>query len=103
MWVLRQDSQYSSADLFGKIYISDNVHIGSNAIIMPNVHIGKNCIIGCGAIVTHDIPDNSIAVGVPARVIETIDDYKEKHINDFVFTKQMSKKNKKEYLLAKYK
>jgi len=37
-----------------------------------NVHIGKNSIIGAGSVVTHDIPENAIAVGNPARVIKII-------------------------------
>ena len=89
-------------DLFGKIKIGNNVHIGTNATIMPGVIIGDNCIIGCGAVVTKKIPDNSVAVGVPARVIESIDDYIKKHANDFDYTKELSAREKKEYLLSKY-
>lgn len=49
--------------------IGDNVSIGSNATILP-VKIGNNSIIGAGAVVTKDIPPNSVAVGNPARVIK---------------------------------
>ncbi len=52
----------------GKVIIKDGAHIGVGAIILPGVTIGKGAIIGAGAVVTSDIPDNSIAVGVPARV-----------------------------------
>lgn len=45
---------------------------------MPGVKVGNNVIIGAGAIVTKDIPDNSVAVGVPARVIKTTDEYLDK-------------------------
>lgn len=45
---------------------------------MPGVTIGNHCIIGAGAIVSRDIPNNSVAVGVPARVIKTTDEYLEK-------------------------
>ena len=45
---------------------------------MPGVNIGNKVIIGAGAIVTKDIPDNSVAVGVPARVIKTADEYFDK-------------------------
>jgi len=43
--------------------------IGMNASILPGVHVGAHCIVGAGAVVTHDIPDYAIVVGVPARVI----------------------------------
>ena len=85
----------SDIDLFGKIRIGNNVHIGFNAIIMPGVTIGDNCIIGCGTIVTHDIPANSIVVGVPGRVIESIGEYAAKHDDDFMHTKKMATDEKK--------
>jgi len=61
--------------VFGTIEIGDNTDIGENSIILPNVKIGANCIIGSGSIITKDIPPNSIAAGVPARVIGNLDDY----------------------------
>lgn len=53
----------------GCIEIGDNVMIGSHTIILPNVKIGSNVIIGAGSIVTNDIPDNSIAAGIPCKVV----------------------------------
>ena len=103
VWVLREYLNDEKIDMFGRIQVGDNVHIGTNAIIMPNVKIGSNVIVGCGAIVTKDIPDNSIAVGVPARVIETLDEYVEKHRQDFEYTKLMTSEEKKAYLLNKEK
>lgn len=102
VWTLRKMKLLEDADIFGKISIGNNVHIGSNAIIMPNVTIGNNCIIGCGAIVTKSIPDNSIAVGVPAKVIETVDTYYKKHKDTCDMTKHMDKEEKKKYLLKKF-
>ena len=60
------------------IVLGDNVYVGNCAIIMGGVTIGSNVVIGAGAIVTRDIPSNSVAVGVPAKVIETTDAYLEK-------------------------
>ncbi len=103
VWVLRECyADLKEIDLFGKIRVGNNVHIGTNALIMPGVTIGNNCIIGCGAIVTKSIPDNSIAVGIPAHVIETIEEYKDKHILDFDKTKALSAVEKKEYLKKKF-
>ncbi len=60
------------------IVVGDNVYIGNDVIILPGVTIGSNVVIGAGAVVSRDIPDNSVAVGVPARVIKTADEYFEK-------------------------
>ena len=60
------------------IIIGDNVYIGNNVLLLPGVTVGSNVIIGAGAVVSRDIPDNSLAVGVPARVIKTADEYFEK-------------------------
>jgi len=57
------------AVLLGGCSIGDFSFIGSNATILPNIRIGRNVIIGAGAVVTKDIPDNSLAKGVPARVV----------------------------------
>ncbi len=54
------------------IHIEDNVFIGANCVIKKGVTIGKNSVIGMNSVVTHDIPANSIAVGVPAKVIRII-------------------------------
>lgn len=102
VWTLRKMKLLENADIFGTIKIGDNVHIGTNAIIMPNVNIGDNCVIGCGAVVTKDIPDNSIAVGVPARVIKTTQDYYEKCKKNCDFIKHMTSNEKKIYLSSKY-
>lgn len=67
----------------GCIEIMNNVFIGSNSIILPNTRIGNNVIVGAGTVVTKDVPDNSVVVGNPARVICTFDEYIEKRkIND---------------------
>lgn len=53
-------------------YIGDNVFIGMHCIIMKGVSIGKNSIIGAGSIVTKNIPENVVAVGVPCKVIKAL-------------------------------
>lgn len=49
--------------------IGDNVTLGANVCVIGDIRIGNNVIIGAGSIVTKDIPDNSIVVGNPARII----------------------------------
>ena len=103
VWILREQETFKDVDVFGPIKIGNNVHIGNDVIIMPNVTIGDNVVIGCGAVVTKDIPSNSIAVGVPAKVIETLKVYKEKVLKKCDKTHGLGTEEKRSYLLKKYK
>lgn len=106
VWVLRDyvnSVEASKIDLFGNISIGNNVHVGTNAIIMPGVKIGNNCIVGCSAVVTKDVPDNCVVAGIPAKLIESIDEYYEKNKNEFDYTKMMLPKEKRKYLEKKYR
>lgn len=98
VWVFRNNKKDENLDVFGRITVGNNVHIGVNAIIMPNVNIGDNCVIGCGAVVTKDIPSNSVVAGVPAKIIETYDEYYAKVSKKGVYTHHMGYKEKKTYL-----
>ena len=51
------------------VTIEDGVWIGGGVILLPGVTIGKNSVIGAGSVVTRSIPENSVAVGNPCRVI----------------------------------
>ena len=57
----------------GEVRIGNDVWLGANVTVLPGVTIGNNVVVGAGAVVTKDIPDNSLAVGVPARVIRKIE------------------------------
>ena len=56
------------------VTIGDDVWIGGNVAIMPGVTIGSNVVVGAGAVVTKDVPANSLVLGVPARVVKTLED-----------------------------
>ena len=56
------------------VRIGSDVWIGGNVTILPGVTIGNNVVIGAGAVVTKDIPDNSLAMGIPAKVVKSIED-----------------------------
>lgn len=59
--------------LVGKpILIKKNAWIGANATILPGVTIGENAVIAAGAVVAKDVPDNTVAGGIPARIIKSI-------------------------------
>jgi len=57
----------------GEVILRKNCKIGSHSVIMPNVTIGENAIIGAMSFVNCDIPDNVVAVGVPAKVIKSVE------------------------------
>lgn len=62
----------------GRVTIGNRVFVGAESIILPGVTIGNDVVIGANSTVTHNIPSNSVAVGSPARVISTLDDYIQK-------------------------
>lgn len=57
----------------GEVFIGDHVWIGDKVSVMPGVSIGRCSIIGSNSVVTHDIPDYSLAVGVPAKVVKRLE------------------------------
>lgn len=89
MWIAHPYSTILNAERIGKYFrcihcttlgagkngiptIGDNVSLGANVVIIGGVRIGNNVSIGAGSVVVKDIPDNSVAVGNPAKVIKTL-------------------------------
>lgn len=71
-------SEIPDLEITKPIVIRDNVYIGEETLILPGVEIGSNVVIGARSVVTKDIPSNSVAVGVPCKVIKSTDEYLEK-------------------------
>lgn len=63
-----------------EVVICEGSWLGTNTVVVGNVHIGKHCVIGANSVVTKDIPDYSVAAGIPAKVIKRYDFEKEKWI-----------------------
>ncbi len=59
----------------GRVTIGDNVAFGTNVMVLKGVTIGDNCFIGANSVVTKDIPKDSIAIGAPAKVVMSLEDY----------------------------
>ncbi len=75
-WIFKE--KCSDLTVFGKIEIKDNCFIGFNTLILPNVTIGPNSVVGAGSVVTKDVPPNTVVAGVPAKVINSSENYKKK-------------------------
>jgi acetyltransferase EpsM len=58
--------------LCANIFVGEGTHIGAGATIIPGRSIGKWCVIGAGSVITQDIPDFSMVVGVPGKIIRTL-------------------------------
>lgn len=54
------------------VVIGDDVWIGANSVILPGVTIGNHCVVAAGAVVTKDVPDNTLVGGVPAKILKTL-------------------------------
>lgn len=90
----------------GKVKIGNRVFIGASSIIMPGVTIGDNAIVGAGSVVTHDVQNNTLVAGNPAKVICSLEDFIARHeknlkiypivSRDYVLDKMKMKGNQKE-------
>ena len=69
-WPPERRYNTSENEIDKDVTIHDDVWIGMNTIILKGVTIGKNSIISAGSVVVHDIPENCLAGGVPARVLK---------------------------------
>ncbi|MDM1444013.1 acetyltransferase [Myroides odoratimimus] len=58
------------ATILGRVKIGDFTHVGANATVLPDIVIGNNTIIAAGAVVTKNVPDNCVAIGIPAKIIK---------------------------------
>jgi acetyltransferase-like isoleucine patch superfamily enzyme len=89
--------------IYGKIIVGNNCFIGCRTTILPGVKIGDNVIIGAGSVVNRDIPSNSVAAGVPCKVICSLEEYKEKHKDDFLYMVNLPYEEKKDFLTKLFK
>lgn len=91
--------EYPGLNVYGKIKIGNNVFIGINSIILPGVTVGDNVVIGAGTLVNKGIPSNVVVAGVPARVIRSIEEYKEKSLKKSVIINQGSIEQRRKQII----
>ncbi len=78
--VLTNDPYPPSNKMVG-VTIEDNVIIGSHAVIKAGVTIGKNSVVAMGAVVTKDVPENTVVIGIPAKEKYSREEYNKKQKN----------------------
>ena len=98
VWVLR--GEHPGLDVFGRITVGNNVFIGLGSIILPGVTIGDDVVIGAGSLVNKDIPSQSVAAGVPAKVVSSLEDYRQRSVARGLFTKGLSPEAKRYRVLS---
>lgn len=68
-------NQIPDLEITKPIVLGDNVYIGTGALLLPGITIGSNSIIAAGAVVTKDVPSGEVWGGIPAKKIETSEEY----------------------------
>jgi len=92
----------SETVIYGTIDVGKNCFIGARTTILPNVKIGDNTIIGACSLVNKNIPANCVAAGNPCKVLCSLDEYREKHKDEFLYMVSLPYEEKKKYLMEKF-
>ena len=102
VWLFRD--KYPNITVFAKIKVGNNSFIGINSIVLPGTEIGDNCIIGAGSVVRGKIPDNSVVMGNPAKVVMKTDIAEKFLVNNKgrVDTKHISPEERRDVLLKHF-
>ncbi len=97
-------AKYPGIDIIKPVTVGNNVFIGSHATLMPGITIGNNVIIGAASLISRNIPDNVVVVGVPAKIIKTLAEYEEKVLKEGIYIENRSNKGlRKKEILTKLK
>jgi maltose O-acetyltransferase len=73
--LLEAEPRIRGLEVAKPIAIEDNVWLGGSAVLLPGVRIGRNAVVGAGALVSRDVPANTVVAGNPARVIREIEQH----------------------------
>lgn len=101
LWVFREEDP--KLEIYAPVVVGNNVFIGYGCVIMPGVIIGDNCVIGAGSVVTRSIPPNTVAAGIPAKPIRSLDDYWERMKDRCLHTRGMPWSEKRPMLIETFR
>ena len=76
-WAFR-DLEDRPVNRYGRIIIGSRCFIGMDAVLLPGITIGDRAVVGAGSVVTRDVAANTVVVGVPARLLCTLEEYRTK-------------------------
>lgn len=97
---MKLDDVYARKSRFGRIHIGDNCFIGAGAKILLDTKIGDNCIVGAGAIVRGAFQSDSVIIGNPGRIINSLSDYDSKNRDKITsFPRNQSRSARQEKIL----
>jgi len=91
-------AEHPDAYLYGRIQVGDDCFLGAHCILLPGATIGSRSVIGSGAIVTGEIPSGVVAVGAPARPIQSIEEYTRRKKHLWIDTSGLTANAKRELL-----
>jgi acetyltransferase-like isoleucine patch superfamily enzyme len=99
-FVFRDRPGYEDVVKYGRITIHDNCFIGQGSIILPGISVGPYSVVAAHAVVTKDVPPNTIVGGNPARIIMTVDQYADRSLaRNPVYDKHAYSRDKRSELL----
>lgn len=90
--------EHPDAFLYAPITIEDGAFIGARAVLLPGVTVGRRAVVGAGAVVARSIPAETVAVGVPARPVKSIEEYWEGARDRLISTAGLSAEEKRALL-----
>lgn len=88
--------------IYAPVTIGKNCFIGCRTVILAGVTIGDNSIVGACSLVNRDVPSGTVAAGNPCRVICTLEEYREKHKDEFLYMVNLPADEKRKFLLEHF-
>jgi acetyltransferase-like isoleucine patch superfamily enzyme len=91
-------SRHPGAYYYAPIFVEDGAFLGAHSIILPGVTIGAGAVVGAGSVVARDVPAGTVAAGVPARALSTVENYTDRRRSMWIDTEGLSRGEKERLL-----